>query len=56
MNSSNTRNQTIVILLLDTGLRIGELIHLRMEDVHMNEGLLKVMGKGVQASNLRHRD
>jgi site-specific recombinase XerD len=46
VNSSNARNQTIVMLLLDTGLRMGELISLMMDDVHMNEGLLKVMGKG----------
>jgi len=46
VNSSNARNQTIVMLLLDTGLRMGELINLKMDDVHMNEGLLKVMGKG----------
>ncbi|UCG54642.1 MAG: tyrosine-type recombinase/integrase, partial [Dehalococcoidia bacterium] len=45
-NSSNARNQTIFMLLLDTGLRMGELINLKMEDVYMNEGLLKVMGKG----------
>ncbi|MFC1983008.1 tyrosine-type recombinase/integrase [Chloroflexota bacterium] len=46
VNSSNARNQTIFMLLIDTGLRMGELINLKMEDVHMNEGLLKVMGKG----------
>jgi integrase/recombinase XerD len=40
------RNQTIVILLLDTGVRIGELINLKMDDMNINEGLLKVMGKG----------
>jgi len=34
------------MLLLDTGLRIGELTHLKMDDVHMNEGFLKVVGKG----------
>jgi site-specific recombinase XerD len=34
------------MLLLDTGLRIGEVIHLKMEDVHMNEGFLKAIGKG----------
>ena len=34
------------MLLLDTGLRIGELVSLKMEDVHMCEGFLKVMGKG----------
>ncbi|MFC2032116.1 tyrosine-type recombinase/integrase [Chloroflexota bacterium] len=46
MHSSNARNQTIFMLLIDTGLRMGELINLKMDDVHMNEGLLKVMGKG----------
>ena len=34
------------MLLLDTGLRIGELVNLKMDDVHMDEGYLKVMGKG----------
>jgi len=43
---SNARNQTIFMLLLDTGLRIGELVNLKVADVHMNEGFLKVLGKG----------
>ncbi len=34
------------MLLLDTGLRIVELVNLKMDDVHMDEGYLKVMGKG----------
>jgi integrase/recombinase XerC/integrase/recombinase XerD len=34
------------MILLDSGLRIGELINLKMEDIHMDEGYLKVMGKG----------
>ncbi|MFC1871896.1 tyrosine-type recombinase/integrase [Chloroflexota bacterium] len=46
MNPSNARNQTIFMLMIDTGLRMGELINLKMDDVHMNEGLLKVIGKG----------
>ena len=46
MSPSEARNQTIFMLLLDTGLRIGELVSLKMEDVHMNEGFLKVLGKG----------
>ena len=40
------RNQTIFLILLDTGLRVGELINLKMDDVHLNEGYLKVLGKG----------
>ncbi len=43
---SDTRNQTLFMILLDTGLRIGELVNLEMDDVHMDEGYLKVMGKG----------
>ncbi len=43
---SDARNQTLFMILLDTGLRIGELINLKMEDIHMDEGYLKVMGKG----------
>ena len=34
------------MILLDSGLRIGELINLKMEDIHTDEGYLKVMGKG----------
>lgn len=43
---TDARNQTLFMILIDTGLRIGELINLKMEDVHMDEGYLKVMGKG----------
>ena len=45
-NLSEARNRTIFMILLDSGLRIGELVNLKMGDVHMDEGLLKVMGKG----------
>jgi integrase/recombinase XerC/integrase/recombinase XerD len=43
---SDTRNQTLFMILLATGLRIGELVNLKMDDVHMDEGYFKVMGKG----------
>jgi len=45
-NPCEARNQTIFMLLLDTGMRIGELVNLKMEDIHMNEGYLMVLGKG----------
>jgi integrase/recombinase XerC/integrase/recombinase XerD len=45
-NHTQARNQTILILLLDTGIRIGELVNLKSEDVHLDEGFLKVIGKG----------
>jgi integrase/recombinase XerC/integrase/recombinase XerD len=43
---SDARNQTIFLILLDTGLRIGELVNLKMDDTHLDEGYLKVIGKG----------
>ena len=43
---TDARNQALFMILLDTGLRIGELTNLKMEDVHMDEGYLKVLGKG----------
>ena len=45
-NPCDARNRTIFMMLLDTGLRIGELITLKMDDVRLNEGFVKVMGKG----------
>jgi len=42
----DARNLAIFMLLLDTGLRISEVTGLKIEDVHTNPGLLKVMGKG----------
>jgi integrase/recombinase XerC/integrase/recombinase XerD len=46
LNPSSARNQTIFMLLIDTGIRSGELINLKIDDISMNEGLLKVIGKG----------
>jgi len=40
------RNNAILITLLDTGLRISELCNLSFDDAHIEEGYLKVMGKG----------
>lgn len=40
------RNIAILVLLLDTGLRISELSGLRNDNVNIEEGYLRVMGKG----------
>jgi site-specific recombinase XerD len=40
------RNKVIFMLLLDSGIRIGELVNLQLDDIYINDGLLKVMGKG----------
>jgi len=42
------RNNAILVLLLDTGLRVSELCGLRSDDAHIEEGHLKVMGKGAK--------
>lgn len=40
------RDQAIFLLLLDTGMRAGELCGLRLGDVHLDEGYAMVLGKG----------
>lgn len=40
------RNYTMVLLLLDTGIRASELTGLRIGDLHLEEGYMKVLGKG----------
>lgn len=40
------RDIAILIIMLDTGVRLSELCGLLFEDAHVEEGYLKVMGKG----------
>ena len=40
------RDMVIVLTLLDTGLRVNELINLKWDNVWLEEGLIKVLGKG----------
>ena len=40
------RNYTMILLLLDVGLRVSELVHAQMRDLNLSEGYLKVSGKG----------
>jgi integrase/recombinase XerC/integrase/recombinase XerD len=42
------RDSVIFMILLDTGLRLSELAGLKLEDINMEQGLLKVMGKGAK--------
>lgn len=46
--SSGSRDSAIVITLLDTGLRLSELCGLELADAHIEQGYLKVMGKGAK--------
>lgn len=43
---TDRRDLAIVRLLLDTGMRRGELLGLRLEDVDPDQGILAVVGKG----------
>jgi len=40
------RDYAIILTLLDTGMRVSELCHLKLDDVWLEDGMLKVMGKG----------
>lgn len=43
---TNIRNRAIVLLLLDSGLRLSECASLSVGDIDPQTGLMKVMGKG----------
>ncbi|MFC2062615.1 tyrosine-type recombinase/integrase [Chloroflexota bacterium] len=45
-NLDNYRNKAIVYMFLDTGLRLSELANLKMPDINMEQGIIKVLGKG----------
>ena len=44
--SWGARNTAMVVLFLDTGTRFTELLTLEMKDLHLEDGYVKVMGKG----------
>ncbi|MGQ9656017.1 MAG: tyrosine-type recombinase/integrase [Thermodesulfobacteriota bacterium] len=44
--TGGTRDYAIVLLLLDSGLRCSELTGMEVDDVNLEGGYLKVMGKG----------
>jgi integrase/recombinase XerD len=40
------RDSVMVLMLLDTGIRVSELLGIRMQDVDWERGMIAVMGKG----------
>jgi site-specific recombinase XerD len=46
LTAIGSRNTAILITLLDSGLRCSELSDLRLDDAHIQDGYLKVNGKG----------
>ena len=46
-NGNSTRNTVILLLLFDCGLRVSELVGIEMDDINLEEGIIKVRkGKG----------
>jgi site-specific recombinase XerD len=41
-----SRNKAIVLVLLDAGVRLSELIGMKLEDINTSNGNISVMGKG----------
>lgn len=41
-----SRNRAIILMLVDTGLRLSELVGIKLSDVDPNRGWIKIMGKG----------
>lgn len=45
-NPIKFRNKTMIELVYSTGLRVSELVNIKINDVDLHMGLVKVMGKG----------
>ena len=39
------RNKAIILVLVDCGLRLGELLHIKMTDINIEQQLMRVDGK-----------
>lgn len=48
-----SRNKAIVLMLLDTGLRVSEIASIRVEDIDTERGWIKVKGKGAKERVVR---
>jgi integrase/recombinase XerC len=48
-----SRNKAIILMLLDTGLRIGELANIKLNEIDTERGWIKVKGKGAKERVVR---
>ena len=57
--SANTllevRNRAIILILLDTGLRLAELASLKLQSIDYSNGTIRVFGKGGKGENRQDR-
>jgi integrase/recombinase XerD len=47
-NRSSPRMMAMVLFLLDSGMRVGEMLKLKLADLDLEQGRAKVMGKGAK--------
>ncbi|MBQ4583591.1 MAG: tyrosine recombinase XerC [Bacilli bacterium] len=45
-NPTNIRNHLIIELLYSTGIRVGELVNLKIRDINFNDNSIRILGKG----------
>lgn len=45
-NPTNIRNHLIIELLYSTGIRVSELVNLKISDINFNENSIRILGKG----------
>lgn len=48
-----SRNKAIVLMLLDTGVRVSEIGNINLEDIDTERGWVKVRGKGAKERVVR---
>jgi len=48
-----SRNRAIILILLDSGLRLSELAGIKLQDIEVERGWIKVMGKGAKERVVR---
>lgn len=48
-----SRNRAIILVLLDTGIRLSELIGMKLSDINSDKGHIKVLGKGAKERVVR---
>lgn len=52
-NFLGIRNRAIILTFLDTGLRLSELAGIQLQDMDLDRGIIKVMGKGAKERLVR---